>query len=587
MKHLKRTVFAGLLMGSLLTSQVQAGDCGWDPYSGQFGVDQEVPISAYSLSGPPDRKEFCDCDEDDNPVNWEPTGNAPVGFSGDVIGPNLNTETPGMKTVTAYLAYEYSCSVTGAVRLKEDEDNPFDNTYTVEVYWIEGPSWVGKNSPQTYTVKSASGGPVTVNSWDASGGTVVPSEQSAEVSWSDDGTKELSASIDGPWNPYTNVEVIGDLQVSISSPADPTVAAKNEGVNFSAADPVGGSGNYTYEWDFTNGKTLDGNRKKKNVSGVTFEEGEGTINEVKLLVKDTVTGNSGTAAMNVIVPKITLSSKPLHNLGISAKSNWPLQPSVMHDAHIIATLLPDDNNSVQAMKDSFVVEVKQLSGGAAYTPEGKGSCTRLAEKDSGNKIYWKYEAFVEPKSEKHPLEKTAELVAKIGSVESSNVLNMHVRTVFRNLVILHQHGPEGTRHSSDESDYELAAKYVLWKYGISLDPRASVSFSFSMENNAETDASGSIVMGAIAFEKSENWCVSVLLHENVHVAQPAEYFSYVFLTEHWYNPLGPKDYYKIVEKPCYIWQLATANEVGLSEAEIADITGCIERINEGLTPLMN
>lgn len=275
---------------------------------GSIPREADVTVSAYPGDpAPDDTGEFCECDDNDDPVNWRPTGKFQAPLSGDISGSKLNTDTSGSKTVTTNISYEYECSVTGQTKWEDEVGNPWNKTFIVEDYWIEGNQSVAKNEPASYEVKTNTGNSPNVTNWDASGGTISGSGVNVEVTWSNPGNaKQVTATVDQYGDVFTYTDVIGDLVVEIELPdSNPYVVAKDSEITFRAKDPEGGSGQYQYKWDFGKGNPTHGGVTQKEVSGVKFgADAEGEEHTVTLTLTDVGQANSGTATVNVIVPKI-------------------------------------------------------------------------------------------------------------------------------------------------------------------------------------------------------------------------------------------------------------------------------------------
>ena len=282
----------------------------WNPPGGDnIAVGADFSVSAEPGDPAPDNEGQCDCDSNHQPVNWAATGMFSAPLSGDVDGEGkLDTSTPGPKTVTANISYEYKCSASGDTKWVDDAGNPWQTTYTVSEYYIEGPHEAGQNETVTFEAKASGGAPPpNVTGWDTSGGTQTGSGSSIQVSWSQFGTKTVTASIENYGDVTLNVEVMGTLDVSIASPDDPAIVAVDEPVTFTANEPTNGSGNYTYEWDFGSGTAPAGAKFKKVADGVRFGfSAAGRETTVTLTVRDG--SNSGKATMKVIIPVVSVWS---------------------------------------------------------------------------------------------------------------------------------------------------------------------------------------------------------------------------------------------------------------------------------------
>lgn len=273
---------------------------------GSIPREADVTVSAYPGDPAPDTGEFCECDDNDDPVNWRPTGKFQAPLSGDISGSKLNTDTSGSKTVTTNISYEYECSVTGQTKWEDEVGNPWNKTFIVEDYWIEGNQSVAKNEPASYEVKTNTGNSPNVTNWDASGGTISGSGVNVEVTWSNPGNaKQVTATVDQYGDVFTYTDVIGDLVVEIELPdSNPYVVAKDEPVTFVAKEPEDGVAPYTYEWDFGGGNAPTGAKFQKTASNVKFGANtEGKENVITLTVRDS-TGNSGQDTITVYSPVI-------------------------------------------------------------------------------------------------------------------------------------------------------------------------------------------------------------------------------------------------------------------------------------------
>jgi len=257
----------------------------------------------------PDDQGQCACDSDNNPVDWSATGNWSVSYGGDADSSGtVDTSIGDEWTVEANIQFEYSCPETGETKMVDDPHGSWTKTYTAQSYVIDGPSSLDHDTSGSYTAQSADESPVNVTSWNAGDGVVSGSGSTVDISWSVPGQKSVTANIQNQGSVTRSVEVMGTLEVSISSPSDPAIVTVGEALTFEAADPTGGDGNYTYQWSFENGQAPAGGLDEKKVEGVKFlPAARGRENSTTLVVRDG-SGNSGKTSCKVIVPVISVSS---------------------------------------------------------------------------------------------------------------------------------------------------------------------------------------------------------------------------------------------------------------------------------------
>jgi hypothetical protein len=227
---------------------------------------------------------------------------------------------------------------------------------------------------------------------------------------------------------------------------------------------------------------------------------------------------------------IELVSDPKTNLGISAKSAWPDQEAATRTATIMVKVTPPED--ADKLKDRITLEVKELQGNPSYTPTGMGTLTQ----DSSNKLRWRYEAFEEPQSAKHPEYKSAVIVAKLDGKDEVATLKLRVQPVFKYLVSKAA-APLNPGQAGAGAQRTPAYHYVRWKYGgSSCIDGAGPGFSGGVTiadtlttacgSNPNADActdlnTDHVTFGLIVFSPNsdENTAASTIGHELVHTGQ--------------------------------------------------------------------
>jgi len=182
---------------------------------------------------------------------------------------------------------------------------------------------------------------------------------------------------------------------------------------------------------------------------------------------------------------------------------------------------------------------------------------------------WYYDAFLEAKTEKHPVPKRVDFAVKIGDSECAT-RHILVIPVFDHLAFPVFDYPE---------DRNEAWRYVIWKYGVSTFWLTSISYDpnqteFPGLTSTFTDA---CTLGPPAFS-TENFCASTIAHENVHGQQTADY---IFSSQ----ASWAAGFAHFAEVDAYNVELQKAEHHGLSESEIAEITAWRDYYNrEGPKP---
>ncbi len=285
--------------------------------------------------------------------------------------------------------------------------------------------------------------------------------------------------------------------------------------------------------------------------------------------------------LTIKVFELTFVTDPVTDLGVSASSPWngkdgyTLDPQSIKQKIAIVTD-PADVGSL------ITLDVKELDQfvNSDYNPSGIGSIVQTEPS------VFEYSAFTEPKTEKAPKEKSAIIVAKINDTELCAKHKIRVLPIFRRMTGMHQHGPGVKHHAPQASDYETAWRYAGWKYDISLSNLSSIVYK--SQGTASADAFTSFVSGSrgarpceiypSAFA-TENYCASVLGHENVHGGQ-----SVNFLMLSWPYKLSGA-FNRKIEYHAYSWMVNNATRCGLSAGESGQVTANMNRTKQGQDPL--
>jgi len=500
------------ILSCCVSTHVKAGSCVWTPPGGDsIPVGANITISAEPGDPAPDIEEKCGCNGSQT-VNWKATGGYTVTPpTGDVSGGQLDTYSPGTKTVSVNISYKYKCEATGAEKSVDDVGNPWTKTYTVSDYYIDGESDAGQNEQVPLEVKAASGGTVpNVTGWDTPGGTQTGLGASIQVSWSTYGKKTVTATIENYGTVTKTVEVRGNLDVSIASPSDPAVVKKDEATTFTANEPTNGAGNYTYEWDFGSGTAPAGAKFQKVATGVQFgQQVEGNKTTVTLTVRDG-SGNSGTASVIVTVPSITLSkeSTTYYMSSTVFPNHTTVQSTTNNNIKLKATVCPAD------APVSVVFAIDHCDPANNQGP--KGSFLENSDGNATNEGGGIYTITFEPRTETSSNKCSDDDVLKSialyfkGDVKSSTgvILNTKqigafIQSKFNTLIF------SGMKNE--------CVNYVADKYSLS---RYSVQFGNIASNEyANTSLSGIISVGDRALTAGEQWVHSVIIHEGTHVDQ--------------------------------------------------------------------
>lgn len=285
--------------------------------------------------------------------------------------------------------------------------------------------------------------------------------------------------------------------------------------------------------------------------------------------------------LTIKVFEVTYREDPLNALGISANTVWDGSDGYSVDEQSIKQKITIETDPPE-IASQINLEVRELdpSVNPDYTPNGIGTIIRTGETE------FEYTSFLEPKSEMAPKEKSVTIIAKIDDDELCAKHNVRVLPVFRWLVSLHQHGPEAPRHPPEDSDYETAWRYARWKYDISTSNLSSIVFNRFSPLGADAMVSfSSGSRGArpcIIYESAfttENYCASVLGHENVHGGQSVNFLilSYAARLTGAFN--------RKIEYPAYRWQVENADRCGLSAGERDQIITNMNRTKIGQDPL--
>lgn len=273
--------------------------------------------------------------------------------------------------------------------------------------------------------------------------------------------------------------------------------------------------------------------------------------------------------ITVHVIKVTFKAKPSATAlpyAISAKTDWDEQEAATTKQQItVETDPPEYAPQIELKIEGFDSDINP-----AYQPADSGSIAR----PGGSGAVWEYTAFTEPKTEKHPKDKTVLIRAYLNDQLLCAKHKANVTSVFNWLAwAAHKHGFDGTAHilptgADRVEDRNKAAKYVVWKYSV---PVGNIHYSYALSgpesDNAvgytkQTDPKGSrtvlIYPGAYT---TENWLASVIGHENVHGGQDIGFWirrAIFKFTGKWY---------KQIEYPAYQWEVDHADDNGLSDDE--------------------
>jgi hypothetical protein len=242
------------------------------------------------------------------------------------------------------------------------------------------------------------------------------------------------------------------------------------------------------------------------------------------------------ASCKVTVFKVTLS---VDNAYIAAESDWTGIDNSYQEALITVNIQP--KSAEDKIADKITLKILKVTGGGGYNP-GKGELKQSTK----NSNLWKYIPFKEVDSEKHPMTKTAEIVALFDKSQCSNIIIIHVKSVFLFLT------------TGSGFDYNKAIEYTKYKYNMSTDKLTSITYSVALSGKRRGEVRVGVSgvgryckLGPGAFE-SENICASVLGHENVHGGQ------------HWW--LFMPNMEAQAEIPAYTWELNNAGRTGIDSS---------------------
>ncbi len=293
-------------------------------------------------------------------------------------------------------------------------------------------------------------------------------------------------------------------------------------------------------------------------------------------------GGDGSATtkltLTVKVFELSFEADPLSQIPVAAGSEWTGADGYSLQANsskqkITAKTDPAD------VADLIELEVKEFKDqpNPDYQPADPGS----VEKTSSG--VFEYTAFKESKDAKAPRDKKVVVVAKIDESELCVKHEVTVKPVFNWLTTLHQHGPGEQSHGPEVSDFETAWRFARWKYGISTANLSSITYTQNGPGDAQVlYQSGTVgARPCIIYQSAfgtENYCASVLGHENVHGGQSVGY---------WILSGASKlsgAFNKKIEYPAYKWQVDNAARCGLSPGEEGQVTNNMNLTKQGKDP---
>lgn len=261
-------------------------------------------------------------------------------------------------------------------------------------------------------------------------------------------------------------------------------------------------------------------KKKINVKAIML-----LIGIVSLIVSSLSWGTLNDT-VQVYIPKVTLIEDP-HN--IASETSWDQMNQEEQTCNLTI------NNEPPGDENLVVLET---------TDEG------ILTKEIDTK--WIYTPLEESTTEKHPADfTTITVAAKIEDYEYTTTY-FFVHSIFYYLA-----------HLPDHIDRERAWQYAKWKYGINTSALNSISYNPSQSTPGLTGTyTNNCTLGTGAFG-SENYCASVLGHENVHGEQP--WWDIVASEASW---LAGGPHY--IEVDAYNWEINNASRTGLSSYELAE-----------------
>ncbi|MDD4111326.1 MAG: hypothetical protein PHS54_07325, partial [Clostridia bacterium] len=233
---------------------------------------------------------------------------------------------------------------------------------------------------------------------------------------------------------------------------------------------------------------------------------------------------------------------------IAAESTWTEISNDLQRSTVTVSVIPSEVQN--QVIDKITAVIKEVSAGDGYEP-GEGQLIQ----STIDKAKWVYVPFAELKTGKHPsMFRTIYIAGKFKEVEyaTDQFLVVSIFTYFGSIAL------------PDSQDRERAWRYARWKYDIDTSALGPISYDKNLPYPGETSGfADDCKLGPGAFS-SENFCASVLGHENVHGIQGWENRLYSGLD--W---LAGKVHWTEVE--AYNWQINTSDQIGLSQNELNDI----------------
>jgi hypothetical protein len=260
------------------------------------------------------------------------------------------------------------------------------------------------------------------------------------------------------------------------------------------------------------------------------------------------------AAAVAEAPSVLVELK-LSQRQVGARTPWGQVPEGMTKSIVTVTVRSGD--AAETLKDLTLEIVEPAKG--------------EIKRDGGR---WVYTAFEEEKTNKHPGSASVSIMAKHKGRICSAPASLHVRSVFSHLAMFHSHDPAGKAHMATQEDYELAWRYVRWKYGIDTKNSTTIKYdkdlgAMGATNPGAFNVGRHVRLGPTAFI-SENLCASVLGHENVHAGQG----------------LGTLLVTKWSEPPAYQWELDNAQRLGVGQDYVEECRA-FQRWYQGTGPRPN
>ncbi|OGV68029.1 MAG: hypothetical protein A3K18_28245 [Lentisphaerae bacterium RIFOXYA12_64_32] len=174
---------------------------------------------------------------------------------------------------------------------------------------------------------------------------------------------------------------------------------------------------------------------------------------------------------------------------------------------------------------------------------------------------WKYEAFEEPKTEKHPNLKTVRLVAVLAPNPPPEVVLPNVQT---NVYVYTVFDYKANQPAGIPGDRNAAWQFAKWKYDIDTSGLSSIAYDQNLGHAGSTSTvTDACALGPSAFV-SENICASVMGHENVHGVQEA---WFILWSVNRFNAGLPQE----AEKQAYQWEIDHQSDTGTDAGYIDNV----------------